>query len=151
MQRILPPKIKIYEALGAIADERVELDGLLENQGKVHSASTPGKIYLIQYNPEKNQIISNDSGSLNQGYLGYPAVAFLLKIGKLNCDHRFLSRLKGIDRNGIKQKVHKHHEETLRLLLGQLFQQGYEVDDLVREVEQIFQQLGELKLKNVSL
>jgi hypothetical protein len=41
MQRTLPPKIKIYEALGAIADERVELDGLLENSGKVSSASTP--------------------------------------------------------------------------------------------------------------
>lgn len=146
MQRTLPPKIKIYEALGAIADERVELDGLLENSGKVSSASTPWKEYVIHYNPDLKVIVSNDSGSLNQGYLGYPAVAFLMKIWKLNYDHRFLPRLKGRDRKGLKQKVHKHHEETLRLLLGLLFQQGYEVDDLVREVEEIFQQLENLSL-----
>ncbi|MDR0607496.1 MAG: hypothetical protein LBG52_03955 [Candidatus Peribacteria bacterium] len=145
-QRMLPPKLKLYEALGALADERVELDGLLMDQGKVHSASTPGRVYEIHYNSSTNVIASDDSGSLHQGYLGYPAIAFLLKIGKLPYNPRFLLRLRGIDRNDIKQKVHKHHEETLRLLLGTLFQQGYEVDELVNEVEKLYGELESLKL-----
>jgi hypothetical protein len=78
--RNLPPKIKIYEALGAIADQRVELDGMFANQGKCFSVSSNRKSYTISYNPETNVIISNDSGSIQQGYIGYPAIAFLLKI-----------------------------------------------------------------------
>ncbi|MDR0650344.1 MAG: hypothetical protein LBG59_02840 [Candidatus Peribacteria bacterium] len=78
--RTLPPKLKIYEALGAIADERVELDGIFTHQGRCASASTPGKIYTITYISDAHIITSNDSGSLNQGFLGYPAIAFLLKI-----------------------------------------------------------------------
>jgi hypothetical protein len=79
-QRNLPPNIKIYEALGAVADGRVEREGMFTYQGKCASASTPGKMYLISYNPDTNVIVSDDNGSLNQGYLGYPAIAFLLKI-----------------------------------------------------------------------
>jgi hypothetical protein len=79
-QRNLPPKIKIYEALGAVADGRVEIDGIFTYKGICFSASTSEKLYTINYNPDTNVIVSNDSGSVNQGYLGYPAIAFLLKI-----------------------------------------------------------------------
>jgi polyhydroxyalkanoate synthesis regulator phasin len=47
----------------------------------------------------------------------------------------------------MKQQVNKNHEETLRSLLGSLFQQGYEVDELVGEVENIREQLKKLELK----
>jgi hypothetical protein len=57
--------------------------------------------------------------------------------------------LKGIHRTELKQQVHKGHEETLRLLLGNLFQQGYEVDELVHEVESIMEQLEKLALKKM--
>jgi len=145
-QRNLPPKIKIYEALGAVADGRVEIDGIFAYEGRCHSASVPGRTYTISYIPDTNIITSNDNGSLHGGYLGYPAIAFLLKIGKLNYHPEFLPYLKGIDWKGIKQKVNKNHEETLRVLLGVLFQQGVDIDVLVQEVNQIFQQLSVLAL-----
>ena len=144
--RNLPPKIKIYEALGAIADERVEIDGILAYQGTVHSASTKGKSYTISYAPETNSIKSNDSGSVNQWYIGYPAIAFLLKIWKLNYNSEILPMLEHIDRSRIKQQVNKHHEETRRVLLGKLFQQWYDVDILVNECDSIYQQLEDMKL-----
>jgi hypothetical protein len=78
--RNLPPKLKVYEALGALADGRVEVEGIFTYEGRCFSASTSGRSYTISYNPDTNIIISNDSGSLNQGYLGYPVIAFLLKI-----------------------------------------------------------------------
>jgi hypothetical protein len=58
-----------------------------------------------------------------------------------------LPRLANIHRLHIKQQVNKNHEETSRLLLGTLFQQGYDVDELVHEVDQIFEQLEKLELK----
>ena len=143
----LPPKIKIYEALGAVADGRVEVDGIFGYEGKCFSASTPGRVYDIKYDPDTNTITSNDSGSAALGYLGYPMIAFLLKIGKLNYQVEFLPYLRGLDWIAIKQKVNKHHEETLRLLLGTLFQQGVDIDALVREGDQIFEQLKRLALK----
>jgi hypothetical protein len=57
--------------------------------------------------------------------------------------------LKGIDWKSIKQQVHKNHEETVRLLLGRLFQQGYEVDLLIAEVDQIFEQLKALGIRKI--
>jgi hypothetical protein len=39
--RPLPPKFKVYEALGAIAEKRVELDGIFTYQGRCFSVSTP--------------------------------------------------------------------------------------------------------------
>ena len=145
--RKLPPKIKIYEALWAIADHRVELEGLLWTQGKCYSASTKGKSYTISYDPETNVIVSNDSGSTNQGYLGYPAVAFLLKMGKLPYDPQFLIMLKAINWQEIKEQVNKDHEATLRVLLGMLFQEGFDVDALAEECDRIEQELENLKVK----
>lgn len=144
--RKLPPRIKIYEALWAIADERVEIDGMFSTQGKCFSASTKGKSYTISYDPEKNIITSNDSGSSNQGYIGYPAIAFLLKIWALKYSENILPMLRNIDRNAIKQQVNKNHEETRRVLLGILFQKGFNVDDLVDACTNIYTQLESLKL-----
>jgi len=114
--------------------------------GVCHSADTKGKTYTIIYNPETNTITSNDNGSMNQGYIGYPAVAFLLKVGKISYNPEILPLLKGIQRSKLKYQVHKDHEATLRLLLGNLLQQEVDVDRIVHEVEKIYQELEELKL-----
>ena len=145
--RKLPPKLKIYEALWAIADERIKIDGILAYQGTVYSASSKGKSYTISYNPDTNIVSSNDNGSVHQGYLGYPIIAFFLKNWKLNYNTEILPMLKNIDRIEIKQQVNKSHEESLRVLLGKLFQQGFDVDVLVRECENIYQQLEKLQLQ----
>jgi hypothetical protein len=40
-ERKLPPKVKIIEALSAVADERIIVDDLLTSEGKCFSASNP--------------------------------------------------------------------------------------------------------------
>lgn len=56
---------KIYEALGAVFDGRVEIDG---NRAKVYSSSG-NKYYDVGVDPDKNAIMANDSGSLPlEGY-----------------------------------------------------------------------------------
>jgi len=87
-----PPAIKIYEALGAIADGRVEVDG---NTAKVYSSSG-NKRYEVIYEPQLKAITSNDNGSFWQGYLGYPMVAFLMLKKLISFDSKMAGWLKGI-------------------------------------------------------
>ena len=88
----IPPIIKIYEALGCIADDRIEINGL---EGKVYSSSRK-KFYTIKYDSKSNSIMCNDNGSYYIGYLGYPAIAYLMKIGKLDFSYEYANALKGI-------------------------------------------------------
>ncbi|OHB17298.1 MAG: hypothetical protein A2749_00855 [Parcubacteria group bacterium RIFCSPHIGHO2_01_FULL_45_26] len=69
---------KVYEALGAITDGRVEVIG---NTAKVYSSSR-NKFYDVAYDASKNAsrpdsgqaIMSNDNSAYWKGELGYPAM-----------------------------------------------------------------------------
>lgn len=87
-----PPISKVYEALGAIADGRIKMLG---NSAEARSSSG-NKTYEVRYNPDAKAIMANDSGSFYQGYLGYPAIAFLMKIGLISYDEKLAKLLKGI-------------------------------------------------------
>lgn len=143
----LPPKIKIIEALAAVADERVVNDALLPNEWKCFSVSTPWKTYTIMYDEKNNTISSNDSGSVNQSFLWYPAISFLLKIWKLKYDVDVLAMLENIDWLKLKVQVNKDYESLFRLLLWNLHMKWYNVDYLVAQVDLIYEQLKDLHLK----
>jgi len=89
----MPPRIKVLEALGAVADGRVRV--LSRSEGRVKS-STGERIYTVRFRKDLNAIRSDDSGSVCRGYLGYPAIAFLMKIGELPYDERLGGALRGI-------------------------------------------------------
>jgi hypothetical protein len=108
-----PPTIKIYEALGAVADDRIELGG---NSAKVYSSSR-NKFYDVSYDPESSSIMTNDNGSYWKGYLGYPAIAYLLKIGVLDYKPEYGSLLKGIAWKDINQKFKNDFDKTLGHIL----------------------------------
>jgi len=143
----LPPKIKIIEALSAVADERVIDNALLPNEWKCFSVSTPWKTYTILYDEKNNVISSNDSWSVNQSFLWYPAVAFLLKIWKLKYDEDVLVMLEDIDWLKLKVQVNKDYESLFRLLLWNLHMKWYNVDYLVAQVDEIYNQLKNLHLQ----
>lgn len=99
-----PPKIKIYEALGCIADNRLEINGL---EGKVYSSSKC-KVYSITYDPKSKSIMCNDNGSYYIGYLGYPAIAYLMKIGELEFSKEYSNALKAIHWKNLNVKYDKN-------------------------------------------
>lgn len=103
-----PPLNKVYEALGAIADNRVELDG---NTAKVYSSSR-NKYYDITHEPKNNAITANDNASFWVGYLGYPAIAFLLASNLVSYDKELLKYLKGFAWKDINQKYKNNFEKT---------------------------------------
>jgi hypothetical protein len=88
-----PPIIKIYEALGAVGDERVEIAG---NQAVVWS-SMRKKYYDVSYDSDENALMANDNGSYWQGYLGYPGIAYLMLRGEISYDRKLATYLSGFD------------------------------------------------------
>ncbi len=109
-----PKPVKIYEALGAVADKRVEISG---NTGKVFSSSR-NKFYEINYAPESNEIMSNDNSSYWTDTLGYPAIAFLMKIKVLSYSEEIGGILKGVLWKDINQKFKNNFEKALDFVLS---------------------------------
>jgi len=109
-----PSVIKIYEALGAVVDERVEIS---RNTARVYSSSR-NKYYDVSYDPETNAIMANDNGSYWKGYLGYPSIAFLMKTKVLSYDPEIAEILKDIAWKDINQKFNNDFDKTRDFILS---------------------------------
>lgn len=129
-----PPVIKICEALGAMADGRVEVSG---NSAKVYSSSR-NKFYDVACDPASNSIMANDNGSYWQGYLGYPSIAYLLKIGALEYKPSMGELLKGIAWKDVNQKFKNDFDKTLDHILSPLSDS---------ERQKLMDYVGELSLR----
>lgn len=138
----LPPKIKIYEALGCIADGRMSIEG---NTAKVYSSSG-NKFYTVVYDPDKNAIMANDNGSYWRGYLGYPAIAFLMQSGVISFDAVFAEALKGIHWKNVNIKFKNDFDKTVEYVHELLESKGVSLADFLKEVDRIFNQIEKLNL-----
>ncbi len=137
-----PPIIKIYEALGSVADDRLEVSG---NTAKVYSSSG-NKFYEISWDPEKCAIMTNDNGSYWKGYLGYPAIAFLFKIGVLEYRSDLASLLKGIKWKDVNQQFKNDFDKTLTHIESSLKAEDKEaLSGYVQEID------TKIKVLNLSL
>ena len=143
MEWEMPPIIKAYEALGAIADKRVHISG---NEARIYSSSG-NKYYAVSYNPIKNAIVSNDNGSYWVGYLGYPSIAFLLLSGVVQYDSRLPGLLKGIKWKDINTRYNNDFEKTEEFLRqGVLKESDVDFQWLDGELEKIMQNIKKLRL-----
>ncbi len=139
----LPPKIKVHEALGCIADGRIELDG---NEAKVYSSSR-GKFYTVRYDPDKNAIMANDNGSYWVGYLGYPSIAFLMVRGVIHYGQKFAEALKEIKWKDINTKFKNDFVKTEKYILDIVKKRGMSGDKLNKEIDYIYEQLRKLNIE----
>lgn len=135
-----PPVIKIYEALGAVADGRVEVSG---NSAKVFSSSR-NKFYDVEYDPESQSVMTNDNGSYWQGYLGYPAIAFLLKIEALEYRENLAALLQGIPWKDLNQRFKNDFDKTLEHI-QETFSPS-ERNDLLEYVRELNRKIAALNL-----
>jgi hypothetical protein len=67
-----------YEAIGALGDRRVQLED--EWHASIVSSDL-SKTYQVELSADGRGVSSNDNASYWQGYLGYPAIAVMLKRG----------------------------------------------------------------------
>jgi len=140
MKWIHPPIIKIYEALSAVVDNRVETEGSI---GKVYSSSR-NKYYNVDYDEEMQAIMCNDNASFWNGTLGYPAIAFLMQTGVLPYDETIGALLKNIAWKDINQKFKNDYEKTLEYILSsKTDDEKKKINDFVTTVDQ--------EIKNLDL
>lgn len=134
-----PPIIKIYEALGAVADGRVKVT---DNTAKVYSSSG-NKYYDVTYDQDRNEIMANDNGSYWKGYLGYPAIAYLMSTGVLPYDLELGACMKGIAWKDINQKFKNDFDKSLNSILGNIDEdKKRQLSKYVGEVEEAIRKLG---------
>jgi len=140
----MPPRIKILEALGTIADKRIELKG---NLAKVKS-STHEKVYAVTFDG-KNCITSNDDGSYYKGYLGYPSISFLMLKGILPYDEKIANALKGTKWKELNEKLKDYYkvEQIIKIRASRLKVKPNEIDEFIHLV---LKKLGELELNKLE-
>jgi len=153
----LPPKIKIYEALGAIADGRLEVIHSAEVQPrqienvKVWSSSRT-KFYDVSYDHATGAIMANDNGSYWQGYLGYPSIAHLMQIGRLSYDKNVGELLKDIKWKELNTKHKNNFSKSIsEILAGQTKCGRANIEDFVQKVEKEIKALSPAMLGKKKL
>lgn len=146
MQRKFPPKIKIYEALGSIADDRIEIDWLFQNEGKCYSSSR-NKYYIIKYNSDQNSIITNDKASYRQWYLWYPAIAFLMKKWIVSYNKIYSDALKWIARKDINKNFKNDFDKTANYIHWIIASQWIDLNLFLQEIDNIYNQIINLNLQ----
>ena len=145
MEWALPSKIKIYEALGAIAYSRIELNEN-KNGARVFSSSR-NKFYTVNYDEKLNSIMANDNGSYWKNYLGYPSIAFLMSIGKIIYTKKFSEALKGIKWKDLNTKFKNDFEKSMQVVMEQVEKTGVKKKELELEADKIFEQIRQLNMK----
>jgi hypothetical protein len=104
----MPPLIKVYEALGAVADDHVQL---IDERQALVSSSDGRKTYEVEL--VDRTISANDNASYWQGYLGYPAIAVLIARGVVPADPAAMAALRGIPWKELNSRFHNDYARTL--------------------------------------
>ena len=135
----VPPRIKVHEALGAIGDGRIKTDG---NTAKVYSSSG-NKFYTVTYDSNSYSLMVNDNGSYWKGYLGYPAIAFLMLIGKFPYARKQTDVFKDIAWKDINTKFKNDFDKTLEYIHNIQKEKGIDVEKLEEEINNIHLKISE--------
>ena len=142
----IPPPIKVYEALGCIADKRIVEE---EDEIRVYSSSR-NKFYTIEYDEKNNAIVSNDNGSYYVGYLGYPAIAYLMLKGKISFNEEYSNILKKIAWKDLNTKYNHNYfivEEYIHK--EYLEKHNIKIKEFKTFVEEVLKEIETLQLQKL--
>lgn len=140
------PVIKIYEALGAVADGRVEVDG---DTARVAS-SDRAKTYDVRHDPAAGSITANDNGSYWQGYLGYPGIAYLMECGVLAYDSGLTAGLAGVPWKELATEYRNDWAKVEKHVREDLAAKGVDLDRFDAGIAEISSGLEKLALTKLS-
>lgn len=139
-----PPKIKIYEALGAVSEERIKVT----NDGAKVYSSSKKKFYTVTY--ANGKIMSNDNGSYYQSYLGYPSIALLFLKNKLPYNKEYGCALRNIYWKKLNQKHDRNkdgdvpdydYEKVLEEVHKKLEDAGVNLEAFKKYVDKVYQEI----------
>ncbi len=129
----LPPRVKVLEALGCVADGRVKT--VSSDEAEVVS-STGDRIYKVRVDLKNRKVSSNDNGTLYRNYVGYPIMSFLMVKGVLPYDEIIANALKGINWRKVNEEFKNYSlvEAYVKDLLKSKGVDEVYVDKVIREV-----------------
>ena len=135
-----PPRAKVYEALSALGDDRITMKS--DTTAEVTSSSGDKK-YHVEWSSDRTAIASNDNASYYQGYMGYPILAVLLKLGVLSYDSAVAGMLSGIPWKRLNTKHKRNYDKAVEEALTPL-----EHRELIeKDVTAIYDQVIALRLE----
>lgn len=142
----IPPDIKVYEAFGCLADGR-----LREEKGEIRVYSSSGnKFYIVLYDAKQNAIMTNDNGTYWKGYMGYPAIAFLMSIGKIQFQEKHSVALKDIPWKDVNTKNKNDFEKTKKDVHKIVVKRGFDLNEFKSDVKNIMQQIVDLGMEKLG-
>jgi hypothetical protein len=138
----LPPRIKVLEALGAIADGRVNV--IDDKRCRVVS-SEGNRTYEVYVDLEKGLAYSNDNGTMYRSYIGYPIISFLMMKNVVPFDPDIAIKLKDIKWKILNENYKKYslvEEHVKRLFTSR----GGNIEMLEKLVAEVLRGLRNLTL-----
>jgi hypothetical protein len=135
-----PPRIKVLEALGAIADGRVKK--VSDTEFEVIS-SEGDRTYKVMI--KGSEVDSTDNGTVYRGYVGYPIIAALMLEGRLPFDRRIAEALKGIDWRKLNEEM-KAYWKVERVVFRIAEERGVKREEIERFADDVLKRLDALRL-----
>jgi hypothetical protein len=129
-----------YEAIGALGDRRAQLEH--EWHASVVS-SDHSKSYQVEISADGREVSSNDNASYWQGYLGYPAIAVMLKRGLCPIRAEAISPLSGIPWNELNRRFRNEYSRTIGEVMRRAKERGFDSKMITAETEAVLSQLRE--------
>lgn len=136
MKLRMPPRIKVLEAAGSIADGRIKREG-----GLYRVVSSEGEVRVYTVKIDGTRVDSDDNGTVYRGYVGYPIIAALMVEGRLPYDPRIGGALRGIKWKRLNEE-YKNYSVVEGLVKEKAAAAGVDPAELDRYIERV---LGELR------
>jgi len=128
----MPPRIKVLEALGSIADGRIRLmDG-----GRAEVVSSDGsRRYNVWVSSDGRKAYSTDNGTVYRGYVGYPIIAVMMVKGLLPYREDLAKALRGIKWRALNEKYKRYWivEKIVKSIASKRGVRPEDIDAFVKE------------------
>ena len=113
----------------------------IENNGAKVYSSSGNKYYTITHDPKSGAIMCNDNGSYWAGYLGYPAIAYLLQVGIIPYQLESANLLKDIKWKDINQSFKNDFAKTEQYCQDLVLERDGDLNALLSDINQIYAHL----------
>ncbi|MEM4345610.1 MAG: hypothetical protein QXI02_01795 [Candidatus Caldarchaeum sp.] len=141
-----PPRVKVLEALGAVAGGRVRL--LSDKQAEV-DASEGRRTYRVYVDVENHVAESDDNGTVFRNYVGYPIIAVLMAAKILPYYEEIAKPLAGVRWRSLNER-YKSYRVVESLVKKKLAEHGIRSDKVDEAITAVLSMLEQLKLAKPS-
>ncbi|MCG2863184.1 MAG: hypothetical protein L7G98_01250 [Vulcanisaeta sp.] len=139
----LPPRIKVLEALGALADGRVEVLG---DKEAIVRSSDGTRTYRVYLDVSRREVDSTDNGTVHRGYIGYPIIAFLMMKGLLPVNEELMKSLRGIPWRKLNEE-YKNYAKVIDVIIKE---RKLDENAVNKYIDQVMAMLRRMNLKRVQ-